>query len=178
MGANDAVFIVGGWKSAIIQSLLHNSNFKLMNFNRADAYTKIYPFLSKVTITEEVVDIAKNVPSNSINIVSPTAILASNKALHPALKNLLTHTAFKIHENTSFLAGIDDFPTLNYIDIPVSEEAQRYYEHGPSILQRYLPFWAADMLDRLKVMLIPLLTILFPIIKIVKPAYEDRKSVV
>jgi len=173
-GASDALFIVSGWKSPTIQKLLHNPKLKLMHFKRADAYTKLYPFLSKVTIPEGVVDISRNIPDSNIDILSPTAMLVANKEFHPALQNLLTHTAFKIHQNKSFLAKDNSFPTLNYIDIPISEEAKRYYEFGPSILQRYLPFWAADMLDRLKVMLIPLLTIMLPIIKIIMPAYEWR----
>ena len=57
---------------------------------------------------------------------------------------------------------------------PLSEEARRFHKRGPSFLQRYLPFWAATQLDRLKVMLLPLVALLIPLIKIMPPLYRWR----
>jgi len=39
---------------------------------------------------------------------------------------------------------------------------------------RYLPFRAASLVDRMKIMLLPLLARLFPLFKIVPPAYRWR----
>jgi hypothetical protein len=50
----------------------------------------------------------------------------------------------------------------------------RFYKHGPPFLQRYLPFWTANLIDRLKIMLVPLLTLLLPLIKIMPPALRWR----
>ncbi|MBP1741682.1 MAG: transporter solute receptor, family, partial [Deltaproteobacteria bacterium] len=36
------------------------------------------------------------------------------------------------------------------------------------------PFWAASLIDRLKVMLLPLITLLIPLFKIVPPTYRWR----
>ena len=41
-------------------------------------------------------------------------------------------------------------------------------------MERYLPFWAAVLADRLKVMLIPLITLMIPLAKILPPAYRWR----
>jgi hypothetical protein len=41
-------------------------------------------------------------------------------------------------------------------------------------LQRYLPFWAATQIDRLKVMMIPLIALLLPLIRIFPPTYRWR----
>jgi hypothetical protein len=57
---------------------------------------------------------------------------------------------------------------------PLSKEAERFYKHGPPFLQRYLPFWAASLIDRLKVMLLPLLVLLLPLIKVMPPIYTWR----
>lgn len=40
--------------------------------------------------------------------------------------------------------------------------------------QRYLPFWVAVTFDRLLVLLIPLLTLLFPLFKIAPPTHRWR----
>lgn len=42
------------------------------------------------------------------------------------------------------------------------------------MLQRYLPFWTASLLDRLKVMLLPLIALLLPLIKILPGIYKWR----
>ncbi len=52
--------------------------------------------------------------------------------------------------------------------------AQRFYDKGPPFLQRFLPFWAANLIDRLKVMILPLLTLLYPLFKVLPPAYSWR----
>ena len=45
-------------------------------------------------------------------------------------------------------------------DFPISDDAQRYYKSGPPFLQRYMPFWAATLVDRIIVLLVPLLVYL------------------
>ena len=65
-------------------------------------------------------------------------------------------------------------PSTRYLDYPLSDDARRYLENGPSFLERYLPFWAAVLADRLKVMLIPLITLMIPLAKILPPAYRWR----
>ena len=67
-----------------------------------------------------------------------------------------------------------EFPAPSHLDFPLSKAARQYFEFGPPLLQRYLPFWAANLIDRLKVMLLPLVTLLFPLFKIVPPTYRWR----
>ncbi len=58
--------------------------------------------------------------------------------------------------------------------MPVSDEAVRYYRSGPPWLQRFLPFWAATLVDRLKVMLLPFIALLIPLFKVMPPLYRWR----
>src|SRR5438094_10043973 len=44
----------------------------------------------------------------------------------------------------------------------------------PPLLQRYLPFWAADLIDRLKIILLPLITLVYPLFKLIPPTYDWR----
>ena len=60
------------------------------------------------------------------------------------------------------------------MDFPLAEEAARYYRSGKPFLQRYLPFWAANLIDRLVVMLIPILALLIPIIRVAPMLYGWR----
>ncbi|MDZ7581015.1 MAG: hypothetical protein U5R30_10430 [Deltaproteobacteria bacterium] len=67
-----------------------------------------------------------------------------------------------------------DFPAPRYLDYPLSDAARRFYESGPHFLQRALPFWLANLLGRMKIMLLPLVALLFPQFKLLPPFYQWR----
>ena len=73
-----------------------------------------------------------------------------------------------------WLEGRNEFPVPEMLAFPLNKEAERYYKSGPPFLQRYLPFWAASLVDRLKVLLLPLVVLLFPLFKIMPPIYSWR----
>lgn len=173
-GRVDAAFFVGGPQSEDIQTLLHNPDMHLLPFHRAESYTRILPFLSKVRIDEGVVDMAADLPPHDIELLSPVAQLTSRADFNGALKTLLVGAAMTIHGDASLLSAKGRFPTLDYADFPVAEEAVRYFKYGPNILQRFLPFWLADTISRMVVMLIPLLGVMLPLLKIASPAYRWR----
>jgi len=56
----------------------------------------------------------------------------------------------------------------------LSEDAKRFYRSGPLFLQRYLPFWVATFFSRMKIMLLPLVALLYPLFKIMPPIYRWR----
>lgn len=60
------------------------------------------------------------------------------------------------------------------MDFPISDAAKRFFDSGPPFLQRYLPFWAADLIDRLKIILLPLITLVYPLFKLIPPTYDWR----
>ena len=60
------------------------------------------------------------------------------------------------------------------MEYPIADAAERFFSSGPSLLQRYLPFWAANLIDRLKIMLLPLLALAYPFYKLIPPTYDWR----
>jgi len=67
-----------------------------------------------------------------------------------------------------------EFPAPHETGFPLSDEAKRYYKSGTPLLQRYLPFWAANLVERLWVMLVPVIAVLIPLVKLVPPVYRWR----
>lgn len=176
-GDVDAAFFVTSPTSALIGQLLAEpaqSLVKILNFNRAPAYTRQLRALSAVTLHQGVVSLGRNVPEHDITLLAPAATLAAQGDLHPALQTLLVRAASEVHKNGGLFEEPGQFPSSRYVDYPMSDDAQRFLKNGPSFLERYLPFWAAVLVDRLKVMLIPLLTLLIPLAKILPPAYRWR----
>src|SRR5439155_14775537 len=68
----------------------------------------------------------------------------------------------------------EEFPSPQFTDLPLSEDARRYFKAGPPMLQRFLPFWLASLVDRLKVMLIPLVMLLMPLARAAPPLVRWR----
>src|SRR4051812_11281792 len=62
----------------------------------------------------------------------------------------------------------------SYCDLPVSEEARHFYRSGPPVLQRLLPFWLASLVDRVKVMLIPIVMLTMPLLHATPPLMRRR----
>ena len=56
----------------------------------------------------------------------------------------------------------------------IAHEAERYYRSGPPLLQRYLPFWLANLIDRMWVALFSLIAVVIPLSRVVPPLYEFR----
>ncbi|MCW8943461.1 MAG: TAXI family TRAP transporter solute-binding subunit [Sedimenticola sp.] len=173
-GEIESAFFVASPMSPVVRALLDSDQIKLMNFDRADAYTRTHRFLSSVVLPEGVINMRRNLPAEKTVLLAASANLVVREDLHPALMGLLLQAAQGVHNKGGWFEEKDQFPTPDYLVYPLSSEAERFYKYGPPFLQRYLPFWAATLVDRLKVMLLPFLALMIPLIKIMPPIYRWR----
>ena len=170
----DAAIMVASSDSKTIQQLLRNDQVRLLNLDRADAYIRLIPYLSKITLPQGIIDLANNFPAQTITLLAPTANLVITEDFNPALIVLLLRAADTIHNKASIFAASGVFPSNQYTAYPINEVAERFYKVGPPFLMRYLPFWPAVFIDRMIVMLVPLLALLLPLGKIMPPLYRWR----
>jgi len=170
----DIAFIVSAANSQAIRTLQQHDSIQLMNMVRAKAYTRRDHSLSSVTLPQGTLNLQHNIPSHDTQMLASTASLITNGHLHPALQNLIMQAAASIHNHASLFTETNTFPSAAHSGIAISHTAQRYYQSGPPFLQRFLPFWAASLIDRLKVMLLPFLALLLPLFKIMPPVYRWR----
>ena len=178
-GRTDVLFLVAAPEAPLVQQLLHRQDIQLMSFARAAAYIRLHPFLSTVTLHEGVIDLQANMPPRDTVLLAATANLVVRDDFHPALVSLLLQAATSVQGAGGLFEKPGIFPNSNNLEFVLDDDARRFYKHGPPFLQRYLPFWTANLIDRLKVMLVPLLTLLLPLIKIMPPAlrWRARKKV-
>lgn len=170
----DALFVIAGPDSAVVQKLLRTDGVRLMNFSQAMAYTRLFPFLSSVVLPHGAIDLARNIPAQDTTLLSPMANLVARDTLHPALVILLVQAATEVHSHAGLFQRVGEFPAPTATDFPLSEEARRYYQSGPSFLQRYLPFWVAVFVQRMIVLLVPLIAVLIPLMRILPSLYAWR----
>ncbi|MDP6705097.1 MAG: TAXI family TRAP transporter solute-binding subunit [Alphaproteobacteria bacterium] len=173
-GNVDAAIFVTSVTSATVRKLLGVPGIRLMSFERANAYLRRNNFLSKVVLPKGTVDLTLDLPAQDTVLLAPAATVVASPRLHPALIDLLLLTMRDAHRRGGHLEALGEFPSAEYVTYPLAPAAEHFYERGPPFLQRYLPFWAANLVDRLKIMLLPLITVLYPLMKLLPPAYSWR----
>lgn len=173
-GEIDALVFVSAPESLLVQMLLQTPGVKLFDFAQAEAYSRRFPFTSPVTLPRGVVDLAKDVPPTDMRLVAPTATLAAQRDTHPALLQLFVQAAHGVHSEAGWFQRKGEFPSAKNTELPLSKEAERFYRTGPPLLQHYLPFWLANLIDRMWVALVSIIAILIPMSRIVPPLYEFR----
>ncbi|MBL8833447.1 MAG: ABC transporter substrate-binding protein [Rhodospirillales bacterium] len=171
-GSIDAAFFVGARAPAALTDLLAEGKHRLYSFERHAAYRHNFPFLSSITLPSGALDLARDVPNDDTILLAPVAQLVAREDVHPALVQLLVKAAKEVHGPRQIFAPAGTFPTTRFADFPLHEDSERLIERGPNFLARYLPFWAAVLIERSLVMLIPFVTLMIPLARIAPPAYR------
>jgi len=174
-GTIDAAFLMGDSATPqVMRSLRAVPGIELASFRQADGYLRKFRFLSKLTLPEGAMDLAKDYPPRAMTLVGPTVELVARPNLHPALSDLLISAAREIHGGPGMFRNAGEFPAPLARDFPISREAERYYKSGEQFLSKRLPFWLASLVDRLLVVLLPLLVVLVPATRIIPAIYRWR----
>ncbi len=173
-GELDAIVLAAAPESLMVQMLLQTPGVKLFEFAQAEAYALRLPFLSAVVLPRGVVDLARNLPAHDLPLIATTTTLVARETTHPALLQLFVQAAHNIHGGTGWLAHAGQFPSPQNTELPLAKEAERYYRNGPPLLQRYLPFALANLIDRMWVVLVSIIAVLIPLARLVPPVYEFR----
>jgi uncharacterized protein len=164
-GTADAVMLIFAPEAPALQKLFHDPTIKLMSMSQADALVSIYPYLCHIVLPQGVIDLAQNIPPRSFDLIAPAAALIAVEDMHPALVAQLAEAASRIHSRPNLLTKPGEFPKTADPEFEMSAEALRFYKNGPPFLQRYLPFWVANLLQRILVFLIPLATVAIPLMR-------------
>jgi len=162
-GKIDAFTLVASWDSPLVRKLAASPQVALVSFARADAFVALNPYLTKLVLPRGVADLRADLPSSDVFLVAPKASLVIRSDLHPAVQYLLLQAASRVHSGPGIFHRPRTFPAAEAIDIPLSDEATRYYTSGRPLLQRYLPFWLWVLAERLLVLLVPVLTVAYPL---------------
>lgn len=171
-GEIDAAFILTGWDSPIVQRLLDAKGIDVASFQRADAMVAVYPFLNKLLLPAGVVDLLANRPPADVVLLAPKASLAVRADLHPAVQHLLLSAAVQIHSQPGIFQRAGQFPAAESIDLPLSGEAQRFYKSGRPYLEEHLPFWIASLVERVLVVFLPIVILIYPAFKYLPQIYD------
>ena len=166
-GTIDAAAFVGGVQAAAIFQALHDPSLKLMSLVRADAYPRRFAYISKLVLPAGTVDLGLRIPPEDVTLIATDAMLVARPGLPAPIVNLLYEAAREVHSGQGYFEARHEFPNTDPEDLPVSVDADRHHRFGPSFLQRTLPFSMATYVERLIILLIPLVVLIVPLMNIV-----------
>jgi NMT1-like family len=174
-GTIDAAFLMGDSATpAVMKTLRGVPEIQLASFRQAEGYLRKFRFLSKLTLPEGAMDLAKNYPPRTLSLIGPTVELVARDDLHPALSDLLIRAAREIHGAPGLYRNAGEYPAPLARDFPISADAERYYKSGEQFLYKRLPFWLASLVDRLLVVVLPLLVVIVPATRLAPAIYRWR----
>jgi TRAP transporter TAXI family solute receptor len=173
-GKLDAIVLVSAPEAQMVQMLLQTPGIRLFEFTNAEAYARRYRYISPVVLPRGVAHLALDVPNRDLQLIAATTSLVARKETHPAIIQLFVQAASRIHSGPGWIARAGQFPSAAQNEFPLAKDAERYYRNGPPLLQRYLPFWLANLIDRMWVALFSIVAVLIPISRMVPPLYRFR----
>ena len=173
-GDLDALVFASAPESLMVQMLLQTPGVKLLDFAQNEAYSRRLPFLAPVSLPRGVVDLAADVPPSDVRLVAPTTTLLARPDLHPAVLQLFSQASLTLHGNAGWFSRSHEFPIAANAEFPLAKEAERTIREGVPLMQRYLPFSLANLLERMWLSLGIIIALLLPLSRIVPPLYQFR----
>lgn len=193
-GKADVAFVILPPENERVQRLLRAPEILLMDFSaEADAYANRFPFLSKVVMHRNSVEFDPEIPSADITLLATSSVLAVRNDAHSAVVTLLANAVLQNPKS-----GIDKrgepilfhrataFPIIEDAELEVMPEVRALFKTGemPLLLRSFaplsgsgwLPFWLVAYIhqhgSKIVLLLIPLLSVLIPLIRILPSLYN------
>jgi hypothetical protein len=158
----------------MVQMLLQTPGIRLLDFAQSEAYSRRFGYLTPVVLPQGVVDLAANNPQQDVRLVASTTSLLASTETHPAILQLFAQTATQLHGGAGWFSRTREYPSLEHTEVAVSQEAVRAINNGPPFLQRYLPFWMANLIERMWLAMGLIIALALPLSRVVPPLYTFR----
>ena len=175
-GEIDAIFLIAAPEAPVVRELAATRDLHVMSYANAQAIARRFPYLTAVTLAQGSFDLQADLPARDVQMVATKANLVARADLHPALIYLLLEAASEVHGAPGLFHNAGEFPSAVATDFPLSEEAQRYYKTGRPFLQRYLPYWLANLVQRMLVFLVPIIGVLVPVLRLLPSMVNWRRQ--
>ena len=173
-GDIDVAVMTGAPQSTVVRALLRAPDIRPMDLAQADAYARRNAFMRTVTLPRGVADLAEDIPPHDVTLLAATTALLTREDTHPALRQLFAQAAQGIHSRSGWLNGAREFPNTRTSELPVSAEGDRAINGKPLFWQRYLPFWASNVIERMWLVIGGLIVLILPLSRVVPPLYTFR----
>lgn len=173
-GELDGLVFASAPESLMVQMLLQTPGVRLLEFAQSEAYARRMAYLKPVLLPQGVVDLAHNVPARNLRLIAPTTSLVARADVHPAILQRMAQIAVTLHAGAGWFSQAREFPNLANAELPLAPEAVRALAGGVPFLQRHVPFWLANLVERMWLAMGLILALALPLSRIVPPLYTLR----
>ena len=144
--------------------ILSVPGIRLMSVAQAEAIAKTIPGLKHVVLWRGLIDLRRDIPDTSIDLLASRNRLLVRKDLRPALQYLLLEAMREVHSAPGPFNNLAEFPAEQPHDLPLSPTAAAFYRSGATFWQHYTAFWLSSLLTRVVFFIIPVVVSLLPVI--------------
>jgi TRAP-type uncharacterized transport system substrate-binding protein len=171
-GQVDAVWIIGVPEATAVQSFLRNPSVRPMSFPMAEAFTRIFPDLTRMTLPQGTIDIERMIPANDVQLIGTKSKVLVRSDLHPEIVQLLLQTMKEVHSGADLFHRSGEYPNGSDSEYAVASTAIDFYKNGPSFMQRHLPLWLSIHAQRAIALLVTGIAIGFPLLHFLPQSYN------
>ena len=172
IGKIDGMFLLAGYDSLNVQSLLADPKVQILNFPVAQALSLEIKGVDIVTLPKGVFSLSPPRPTQDIKMVAVATTLFAKKNLHPEIQYLLLESAKeRYYQDQNVFDRPGGFPEFTERGVPRSQIAEKFYERGPPLLASNLPHWLASFIEYAWFSLLALFAIVYPLMQF-RPSYR------
>lgn len=172
---NDVVeiaFVVGQPETGLVDRLLRAPEVRPATVRRAEAYALHFQYLVPVRLPEGGHALGENIPEEDIGTVAASTELLVTGLFPPPLADLLLQATAEVHGGASLFTERNAFPNPDLVSIDLSASAARFYQSGPPLLRKVLPFRLATWIDRFIMVVVAFGSIIFALFSIIPRLIE------
>ncbi|CAM9648620.1 unnamed protein product [Phaeothamnion confervicola] len=170
-GKADVLILGSVLEAPLIQNLLRDPGVRLISLPRVKALTRKFPFLTRLELPSGVIDLENNIPATDVTLIGTTSSVLVREDIHPEIIGLLARALVEVNSEPGVFQQFGEFPTQSDPEYPMAEAAHDFYKNGPSLLQRYLPFWLTSYVRRLLAVMVTVIAIAVPVFSYAPKVY-------
>lgn len=150
----DAVFMVAAPSAPGVTALLAAPGVVLSPLRQASALSGRNTYLESRLLPQD--SLGPGQPARDTPVLTTPTHLLTRQDLDPALKRITTAVAVEVHSAVDPFFRAGEYPALRFSDFPTAPEARQVLNQGLRGPEAWLPFWTAQVLQRLLVIGVPM----------------------
>lgn len=170
-GRLDLAIFVAPFDAPYLLEAYHSPHVDFLQLEYVEAISRRWPYANVAYVPDGAVSLDPVVPDQTRAVLALKTLLTMRSDLHPALVNRLTMAALELHSARGIMNDQGEFPSIVESTFPMNGSARQLIVNGPTIWQEKLPFWIAAQVNRVFVLLLPLLFLLIPLLRALPAAY-------
>lgn len=170
-GEIEAAVFVAPVTAPYLADLLADPALALAELRDLPALAARLPFVEVVEIPAAGFDYFRRLPPEPVALPAMVGRLVAREGLHPALVDRLVQAARRIHRPGDLVTPEGRFPATAGLGAALHPQAEALLRADPGVLDRLLPFWAVAQINRVAVLLLPVLFLLLPLMRALPGLY-------